>query len=237
MTNHCIHRAGCPKPDVCREVGHCTSMTAEDLQTQSMTNVLSSACVHCGLTSDIPKCGIKCARAEREIALLREQRDTNLAKEVETVEQLHAAVKTAQELAATRLQEVERLKRDVRQFNEAIYWALGERGDFPDKLPGCGPWYWRTELRKRSGLPVNGRPDNEPLPSRTDHAENLAKALEHYLKAHDTLSAVQDTDAVSGTNEASDCGLHDAANDAWRGMRTALFEYRKHAQKSGVSGE
>jgi len=137
-------------------------MTAEDLQTQSMTNVLSSACVHCGLTSDIPKCGIKCARAEREIALLREQRDTNLAKEVETVEQLHAAVKTAQELAATRLQEVERLKRDVRQFKEAIYWALGERGDFPDKLPGCGPWYWRTELRKRSGLPVNGRPDNEP---------------------------------------------------------------------------
>ena len=61
----------------------------------------------------------------------------------------------------------------------------------------------------------------------TDHAENLAKSLEHYLKAHDTLSAVQDTDEVSGTNEASDCGLHDAANDAWRAMRTALHEYRK----------
>jgi len=30
----CIHRAGCPKPDVCREVGHCTSMTAEDLRMQ-----------------------------------------------------------------------------------------------------------------------------------------------------------------------------------------------------------
>lgn len=27
----CIHRAGCPKPNVCREVGHCTSMTASDL--------------------------------------------------------------------------------------------------------------------------------------------------------------------------------------------------------------
>jgi len=61
----------------------------------------------------------------------------------------------------------------------------------------------------------------------TDRAENLAKALEHYLKAHDTLSAVQDTDDVSGTNETSDCGLHDAANDAWRAMRTALHEYRK----------
>jgi len=85
-----------------------------------MTNVLSSACVHCGLTSDIPKCGIKCARAEREIALLREQRDTNLAKEVETVEQLHAAVKTAQELAATRLQEIERLKKRNRELSNAL---------------------------------------------------------------------------------------------------------------------
>jgi len=59
--------------------------------------------------------------------------------------------------------EIERLQRDVRQFKEAIYWALGERENFPDKLPGCGPWYWRTELRKRSGLPVNGRPDPEPF--------------------------------------------------------------------------
>lgn len=27
----CIHRAGCPKPEVCGKVGHCTSMMATDL--------------------------------------------------------------------------------------------------------------------------------------------------------------------------------------------------------------
>jgi hypothetical protein len=30
----CIHRAGCPKPDVCGEVGHCTSQTREGLETE-----------------------------------------------------------------------------------------------------------------------------------------------------------------------------------------------------------
>jgi len=105
------------------------------------------------------------------------------------MEQLHAAVKTAQELAATRLQEVERLKRDVRQFKEAIYWALGERGDFPDKLPGCGPWYWRTELRKRSGLPVNGRPDNEPGGS----SESVNRY--HCMRCNAPYSTIQMLDA------------------------------------------
>jgi hypothetical protein len=31
---NCIHRAGCPKPDVCAEVGHCTSQTREGLEMQ-----------------------------------------------------------------------------------------------------------------------------------------------------------------------------------------------------------
>lgn len=28
----CIHRVGCPKPNVCRQAGHCTSMTETDLK-------------------------------------------------------------------------------------------------------------------------------------------------------------------------------------------------------------
>lgn len=32
----CIHRAGCPKPDVCAEVGHCTSMRREDLDAEKV---------------------------------------------------------------------------------------------------------------------------------------------------------------------------------------------------------
>ena len=155
----------------------------------------------------------------------------------------HAAVKTAQELAATRLGEIERLQKrldriddkwphvtEAEQLREVIarcYMRL-QCADVPRE-----PWHWEV----CTTLDNTGAPSlhAEPLPSRTDHAENLAKALEHYLKTHDTLSAVQDTDEVSGTNEASDCGLHDAANDAWRAMRTALHEYRKHAQKSGES--
>lgn len=34
----CIHRAGCPKPDVCKWVGHCTSMTATDLSLEGVTS-------------------------------------------------------------------------------------------------------------------------------------------------------------------------------------------------------
>lgn len=53
-------------------------------------------------------------------------------------------------------EEIDALKATVRQLKEAIYWALGERDDFPIRYPGDGAFYWRTELRKRSGLPVNG---------------------------------------------------------------------------------
>jgi hypothetical protein len=59
-------------------------------------------------------------RARAEIKLLRDQRDSNLAKEVEKVEQLHAAVKTAQELAATRLMEVDRLKKREKDLMDVI---------------------------------------------------------------------------------------------------------------------
>lgn len=62
----------------------------------------------------------------------------------------------------------------------------------------------------------------------TDHAANLAKSLEHYLNAHDIWSGVQTSDVVTGQNDAIEGGFLDVANDAWRAMRTALHEYRKH---------
>src|SRR5688500_11229288 len=39
---NCIHRAGCPKPDICGEVGHCTSATREDLDMEKAAAALSS---------------------------------------------------------------------------------------------------------------------------------------------------------------------------------------------------
>lgn len=55
----------------------------------------------------------------------------------------------------------------IRQLKEAIYWALGERGDFPQEpAPLAGKYrqryWWRTELRRLSGLPINGVPPDEP---------------------------------------------------------------------------
>lgn len=53
-------------------------------------------------------------------------------------------------------------QRTIRQLKEAIYWALGERGEFgaePEPLAGKyrRAFWWRTELRKRSGLPISGQ--------------------------------------------------------------------------------
>jgi hypothetical protein len=38
------------------------------------------------------------------------------------------------------------------QLKDAIRWALGETNDFPPREPGQGAFWWRTELRRRSGL-------------------------------------------------------------------------------------
>lgn len=55
----------------------------------------------------------------------------------------------------------------IRQLKEAVYWALGERDEFPEEPePLAGKYrrryHWRTELRRRSGLPINGITAEEP---------------------------------------------------------------------------
>lgn len=45
---------------------------------------------------------------------------------------------------------LEALEADNINLRSAIEWALGERGDFPPKPEGGKPYWWRTELRKRS---------------------------------------------------------------------------------------
>ena len=60
--------------------------------------------------------------------------------------------------------EIERLKRDRAtwqvllkklnddnfRLNEAVEWALGERGDFAHQTGDEGTYWWRNELRKRA---------------------------------------------------------------------------------------
>lgn len=38
----------------------------------------------------------------------------------------------------------------IAKLENAIKWALGEKGDFPQRQDGQGSYYWRTELRKRA---------------------------------------------------------------------------------------
>ena len=38
------------------------------------------------------------------------------------------------------------------RLREAILWALGQIGEWPERKPGEGAFYWRKELRRRAGL-------------------------------------------------------------------------------------
>lgn len=38
----------------------------------------------------------------------------------------------------------------VRELEAAISWALGEIDDFPERQPGQGAYWWRSELRRRA---------------------------------------------------------------------------------------
>lgn len=39
------------------------------------------------------------------------------------------------------------------QANEALLWANGENGEWPDRKPGEGAFYWRKEMMRRAGFP------------------------------------------------------------------------------------
>lgn len=41
----------------------------------------------------------------------------------------------------------------VRELEDAVYWALGQNGEFPLRQPSQGAYWWRTELRRRSCVP------------------------------------------------------------------------------------
>lgn len=38
------------------------------------------------------------------------------------------------------------------RLEAAIRWALGEGDEFPHRIPGDGPYWWRHELRQRAAL-------------------------------------------------------------------------------------
>lgn len=50
------------------------------------------------------------------------------------------------------LQRMDRQDLEIIRLEDAIRWALGEKGDFPSRPEGAGSYYWRAELRKRAGM-------------------------------------------------------------------------------------
>lgn len=102
-----------------------------------------------------------------ELTQLRAQSLANFNEAVKNREeavQLRGNLTLAAAGLASATQENATLRLALNQMKEAIYWALGERGEFPDEPEPLGGKYrrrfwWRPELRRRSCLPVNGRPD------------------------------------------------------------------------------
>jgi hypothetical protein len=45
--------------------------------------------------------------------------------------------------------------REIRRLRRAVRWALGENGNFAQRPPGAGAYWWRAELRRRSGMSPN----------------------------------------------------------------------------------
>lgn len=60
---------------------------------------------------------------------------------------LYAAKAAAESALALALAERDRAR-------EAIAWACGEVGEWPERKVGQGAFYWRSELRKRAGIPA-----------------------------------------------------------------------------------
>lgn len=174
---------------------------------------------------------LKLARAEPEqnatpgATVADEMRRRMIRDEELSEEDFRAfAIRIAYEAHEDRLKLWESLHTDPRTGAKLSHEPCEQRLHEKGSQPG--------ETEPRHSIPGSAVPtvgtSTVDAGTRTDHAENLAKALEHYLNAHDTLSGVQSADDATGQNDAYDSGFSDAANDAWRAMRTALFEYRKH---------
>lgn len=62
-----------------------------------------------------------------------------------------------------------RLHADKMRLHTAILWALGEWGDFPTREEGQGAYWWRKELRERSGIVFKPPIDAPTPPQDTRH--------------------------------------------------------------------
>jgi hypothetical protein len=78
-------------------------------------------------------------------------------------------------------------------------------------------WKERDELRETLAHLTRGQSSGETTVATTDHAANLAVAVEAYIVAAARISA--------GGVEAAEW---DSASDTWRAVKTAAHEYRKH---------
>jgi poly(3-hydroxybutyrate) depolymerase len=68
------------------------------------------------------------------------------------LEQAQRECAEAREGHVATLAEFHAARAEAEKLREAIAWVLGERGAFPGRIYTEGPYWWRTELRRRAAL-------------------------------------------------------------------------------------
>jgi hypothetical protein len=97
------------------------------------------------------------------------------------------------------------LAAEVRRLRDFIRWALGENGEFEPSPEGKGAYWWRTELRQRTGL--SGAQNNRDF-----QIEQLTRAL------HIALNQIDGNDArKASARQIVKHALeeHGASGDLW----------------------
>lgn len=96
---------------------------------------------------------------DERCTITRYQGSCTVEQDIPTIMDAYADHCTAQkdaELTAERTRR-EAAERELKELREAIGWALGEIDDFPERQPGQGAYWWRSELRKRCGAALRGK--------------------------------------------------------------------------------
>ena len=93
------------------------------------------------------------------------------------------------------------LEADNERLREAIYWALGERDEFPEEPPPLnGKWrqryWWRRELRRRA-FDVDDNGADQPRPLTSDERAALDRAFERSITViHPGIDATGDQPVI-----------------------------------------
>lgn len=86
------------------------------------------------------------------VRVLRTFKSKQASAAADRIEALEAEVERWRSAAANASANEAAAEARAERLREAILWALGQIGEWPERKPGEGAFYWRKELRRRAGL-------------------------------------------------------------------------------------